>query len=130
MLNDVYYYKYHHHHHNHWQIPYQSVTVTTRRRQPVVYCASLKSEWRPIFSGARSFSKFMVQVVLMRHFGIFQPAADFINCLPAKLSEDHPLRKLWQRDRRNVSLTSLNEWCRQQNKLAWYRPCQCKLQSF
>ena len=39
---------------------------------------------------------------------------------PEKLSDNHPLRKLRQRDR--INITSLNEWCRQTKKsMAWNR---------
>ena len=74
ILNDIHYHKYQHH----WQMPCQSVAVATSRRQTVLSCAFLKSELRPIFIGARSFSTLRVQVVLERSFGIFHPAAGFL----------------------------------------------------
>ena len=86
ILNDVHYHKYHHHHH--WQISRNSVTLATRRHD--LNCASLKSEWRPIFSGERSFFTLRVQVVLESPIGLFHPAA--VSSLPpAKLSDNHPV---------------------------------------
>ena len=74
MLNDVHNHKYHHHHH--WQISCKSVTVATRQRYPSY--AIIKSEWRPIFSGARSFTMFRVKVIPGRPFGLFHSGCSFL----------------------------------------------------
>ena len=127
ILKDVHYHKYHLH--THWQISCQSVIMATRQRQSVISCAFLKSEWRPILSGVRSFFTLRVQVVLVS-FWYFPEGCKYPHCPSAKLSGDHPLGKLWQHDRINVGLTGLNEWCRHKEKnLAWNRTCWCKLQS-
>ena len=110
FLNDVHYHKYHRYHHR-WQNPCKSVSMATRQND--LFCAILKSDWRPIFSGARSFSTLLVQIVLGRPFGLFHPAAVSL-LLPAKLSDNHPLGKLLQRDR--INITGLNERCRQTKK--------------
>ena len=65
----------------------------------------LKSEWRPIFSCARSFFTLRVQVVLRRSFGDFYSAAVFL-FPPEKLSENHPL---WE---------ALATWS---NKYNWFK---------
>ena len=88
ILNDVRYLKRHQHHRR--QRSCKSVTVVTRQHD--LSCAYLKSEWRPIFSGARSFSTLRVKVVLRRPFGLFHPAA--VSLLPpAKLSNNHSLEE-------------------------------------
>ena len=46
-------------------------------------------------------------------FLYFPSGRRFPNCPLAKLSDDHPLGKLWQRDPIHVGLSCLNEWCRQ-----------------
>ena len=63
-----------------------------------------------IFIGARSFSTLRVQVVLGRPFGIFHPAAGYLNGCQKSFPDDHPLVKHWQRDR--INITGLNECCR------------------
>ena len=62
----------------------------------------------------------------MALFWSFHPAV--VSLLsPEKLSDNHPLGKLRQRDR--INITGLNEWCRQTKKLlAWNRTCWFKLQ--
>ena len=109
ILNDAHNHKYHHHH---CQISYKSVTVVTRQHDQS--CAFLKSEWRPIISGAiRSFFMLLVQFVLWHHFGLFHPAS--VSLLPpAKLSDNHPVGKLWKHER--INITGLNEWCRHTKK--------------
>ena len=94
ILSDVHYHKYHHRHHQ--KISCTSVTVATSQHDLSFAC--LKSEWRSIFRYARSFSTLRVQVVLRRSFGHFYPAA-VVLFPPAKLSDNPPLRKFWQRDR-------------------------------
>ena len=70
--------------------------------------ACLKSEWRPIFSCARSFSTLRIQVVLRRSFIIFvRPRFSYCR----QKSSIILWEKLWQRDR--INITGLNEWCRQ-----------------
>ena len=124
ILSDFCYRKYHQH--LHWQISCKSVTVAPRQHDLSFAC--LKSEWRPIFSCARSFSTLRVQFVLMRSFCYFHLAAVFL-LPPEKLSDNHPLGKLRQRDR--INITGLNEWCRQTKKIStWNGTCWCKLQSF
>ena len=122
ILNNVHYHKFHHH----WQIPCQSVAVATRRRQHVLSCAFLKSELRPIFIGARSFSTLRVQAVLGHHFGIFHHA-QASSLPPAKLSDDHPpgeAPETWP------NKYNWFKWVISPEKtLAWNRTCWCKLQS-
>ena len=100
----VHYHKYHHHHHHlhhhhhhhHQQIPCQSVAMGTRRHQPVLTCAFLKSQERPIVSGARSFSKHQVQVILMLPFVIIRQAAGFplpVSKVPRRASSGEALAK-------------------------------------
>ena len=86
ILSNVRYHKYHHH--LHWQISCKSVTVAPRQHDLSFAC--LISEWRPIFSCARSFSMLRVQVVIRQSFCYFHPAAVFL--LPSeKLSDNNPL---------------------------------------
>ena len=64
------------------------------------------------FNAARSFCTLRVQVVLGPScsrvvFGLFHSSAVSL-LLPAKLSDNHPLEKIWQRDR--INLAGLNEW--------------------
>ena len=55
-------------------------------------------------------------------FSILSPVSSLP---PAKFSDDHPLQKLWQRDRLNI--TGIDDWCRKKKKLAWNRTCWCKI---
>ena len=66
----------------------------------------LKSQLRPIFIGARSFSTLRVQVVLGRPFGLFRPAAGFLIAASKALKRSSSGGKLWQRDR--INKTDLN----------------------
>ena len=108
ILHDIHYHIYHQNHHS--QIPSHSVAVATRRRQPVLSYAFLKSQLRPI--GARSFSTLRVNV-LGRPFGIFHRAAGFFFAASRALKRTSS-GKLWQRDW--INITGLNEWCRQTKK--------------
>ena len=99
------------------QIPYQSVSVDTRRLQPVVSSAFLKSELRP-----SSFSILRFHVVLGRPFGIFNPATGLLIAARKAL-------------RRSSSGEALATWPNKYNwfkwvrspekKLAWNRTCWC-----
>ena len=125
ILSDVCYHNYHHY--LHWQISCKSVTMATRQHDLSFAC--LKSDWRAIFSCARSFSTLRVQVVLRRSFCYFHPA-QFSYCCQNSSPKIILCGKLWQRDR--INITGLNEWCRQTktNPLDWNRTCWYKLPSF
>ena len=109
ILNNVHCHKYHQHHH--WQMSCKSVTVATCQYDLSFAC--LTSEWRPIFRYTRSLPTLRVQVVHWRSCGLFHPPAVSI-LPPAKLSDNHPLGKLRQGNR--INITCLNEWCRQTQK--------------
>ena len=109
---DVRYHKYHHHHHHHhhWQMPCPNVVVATRRRQPVLPSAFLKSEWRQIIHGARSFSTLQVQVVQLSPFGLFHSTPGF-PIVPARPFDDHPLAKwLNKYHRSKLVISSEKHW--------------------
>ena len=89
--------------------------------------ACLKSEWRPIFSCARSFSTLRVQVVLRRPFCSFHPAAVFL-LPPEKLSDNQPLWEALSTWPNKYNWFKLVMSFRQKKTLAWNRTCRCKLQ--
>ena len=100
----VRYHKYHHYHY--LQIPCQSVSVAARWHITVLSCAILKSEWRAIFSGIRSFSMLRVlHIVLRCSFSIFHSVSGFLIDASKAL-------------RRSSFAEYLTTW---QNKYHWFR---------
>ena len=110
ILNDFHYQK--HDHHHHLQIPCQSVSVAARWHKTVLSCAFLKSVeadiqcYKIVLHATSPESTLFYGVHL-----VFTIRSQVSSLPPAKLSDDHPLRKLWQHDR--ISITGLDDWCRQ-----------------
>ena len=123
ILNDAHYHKYQHH--DHLQIPCQSVSLCPWLKYGTKHFCLVSSS-NP--SGGRysvvqdrsPCSSSKVNIVLWHSFSLFHSVSGS-SLPPAKLSDDQPLLTLWQRDR--ISITGLDDWCRQKKTLAWNRTC-------
>ena len=93
-----------------------------------IFCTCLTSEWRPVFSCARSFSTLRVQIVLWRSCGLFHPTV--VSLLsPEKLSHNHPLGEALATSPNKYNWFKWMMSSDTTKTLAWNRTCWCKLYS-